>query len=643
MSFKEKLKTLLQTKFVKKTGTVFSLIAITSALAFGTIACTPEQSVQDPPSPPITTPSDDLKPGDGIITPGDETTDPTDPDITDPGITDPENPDVTDPETPTDPEDPGVTDPETPTDPDVTDPEDPEQTLLVGDIIDEQLTDEALFNLTNAKAEEIALKFQNAHFPDEQVSTIWVHPSGSGAIYVLLTNGTEKRIAFIDSSSVETQALQAAMENAKQKIIELSDLDYNTEIPAENKADVLEALEIAKQLYLSDLTTLANAAAQTWDFSEIMPISLAKQTDAILAQQFGGAETVYVGAFTDPMPYTAAGNITSSSCQMAYALTLNTDGKVDVYSVTVAEGETDLSGALDITFVGNFEAGTALTDLPALTQPQKSSSFEEVYNEIFGENYEFVPFEGYMQSLAERVFSTSTDVKFALAGADPDAFVIYADAVVGDSRHCLLQGTLMNERYSSTLCSFYDLTRQSKAAGGFKQYMQQVYESCADAGSARAELETISTNLNQGIRLATILGSGSFDITRPVTNTTDEIDFSAYAEEYTPEGATPLKCYVGSFKGYVYDDPLNPFFNTGYIDSFPVVVIYLQEGSNQLIIESFDLCVPRHRDYTNEQMYAFGLGEINETYVKLNGETTVIDDPILSEELLANLNAEKTL
>lgn len=635
MSFKEKLKTLLQTRFVKKTGTVFSLIAITSALAFGTIACTPEQNVQDPPSPPITTPSDDLKPDDGIITPGDETTDPTDPDITDP-----ENPDVTDPETPTDPEDPGVTDPETPTDP--TDPEDPEQTLLVGDIIDEQLTDEALFNLTNEKAEEIALKFQNVHFPDEQVSTIWVHPSGSGAIYVLLTNGTEKRMAFIDSSSVETQALKAAMENAKQKIVELSGLDSSTEIQAENKADVLEALEIAKQLYLSDLTTLANAAAQTWEFSEIMPISLAKQTDAILAQQFGGAETVYVGAFTDPMPYTAAGNITSSSCQMAYALTLNTDGKIDVYSVTVAEGETDLSGALDITFVGNFEAGAALTDLPALTQPQKASSFEEVYNEVFGENYEFVPFEDYMQSLAERAFSTSTDVRFVLAEADPDSFVIYADAVVGDNRRSLLQGTLKTDTYAPILYNLYDLTRQSEAAGGFKQYMQQVYESCADASSARAELETISADLDQSIRVSSGLVRGNFDITRPVTNTSDDIDFSAYAEEYTPEGATPLKCYVGAMGPRVFDLVGTPWFNTGYVSSYSVVLLYLNEN-NELVIYDGAVCVPWYSDSTTESLYQAGLGTLGEEYKMTSGTTTVITNPILSEELLTNLDAEKTL
>ena len=410
MSFKEKLKTLLQTKFVKKTCMVFSLIAMTSALALVATACTPE-SVQDPSSSPITTPSDDSKPSE--VTPGGET---TDDETTDDAVTDPENPDITDPETPTEPEDPGITEPE---DPDITEPTDPEN-------------------------------------PD----------------------------------------------------------------------------------------------------------------------------------ITDP--------------------------------------ETPVD-----------------PEEPEIEDPTPEVSFEDVYNEIFGENYEFVPIDAYIQQFAERVFSTSTDVKFLLAETTPDSFVIYADAVVGDNRRCLLQGTLMNEKYSSTLYSFHALTRQSEAAGGFKQYMQQVYESYEDAGSARAEFEAISTNIRQGIQLATILGNGSFDITRPVTNTADDIDFSAYAEEYTPEGATPLKCYVGSFKGYVYDDPLNPLFNTGYIIECPVVVIYSQNGSNELTIESFALRVPRHRDYTNEKMYSFGLGEINETYFKINVETTVIENPIISEELLANI--ENTL
>ena len=401
MSFKEKLKTLLQTKFVKKTCMVFSLIAMTSALALVAIACTPE-SVQDPSSSPITTPSDDSKPSE--VAPGGETTDDE--------TTDPENPDITDPETPTEPEDPGITEPE---DPDITEPTDPEN-------------------------------------PD----------------------------------------------------------------------------------------------------------------------------------ITDP--------------------------------------ETPVD-----------------PEEPEIEDPTPEVSFEEVYNEVFGENYEFVPFEDYMQSLAERVFSTSTDVRFVLAGADPDAFVIYADAAYDENRRCLLQGTLKTDTYAAIyvpiLYNLYDLTRQSEAAGGFKQYMQQVYESCANASSARAELETISTDLDLSIRVVSGIQRGNFDTTRPVTNTRDDIDFSAYAEEYTPEGATPLKCYVGTM-GFRRID--TDYFNTGYIDSSPVVVFYLNEN-NQLVIESFDMYVPWYRDSTTETLYQSGLGELGKTYVKDGLTITTINNPILSEELLANI------
>ena len=407
MSFKEKLKTLLQTKFVKKTCMVFSLIAMTSALALVAIACTPE-SVQDPSSSPITTPSDDSKPSE--VTPGDET---TDDETTDDAVTDPENPDITDPETPTEPEDPGITEPE---DPDITEPTDPEN-------------------------------------PD----------------------------------------------------------------------------------------------------------------------------------ITDP--------------------------------------ETPID-----------------PEEPEIEDPTPEVSFEDVYNEIFGKNYEFVPFENYMQQLAERVFSTSTDVKFLLVETTPDSFVIYADAVVGDNRRCLLQGTLMNEKYSSVLYNFYDLTRQSETAGGFKQYMQQVYESCEDASSARTELEAISTKLNQGIQLATILGRGGFDTTRPVTNTRDDIVIEDYIDVFLPEGATPLKLYIDGLGASLPDQ--QKYFNSGYYQGCDSYMIYLNQEGN-IVIDEYRLTFPSYTNDTPKTVYDRLLREEGTYYRKKLQSTVIIENPIISEELLANI--ENTL
>lgn len=408
MSFKEKLKTLLQTKFVKKTGTVFSLIAITSALAFGTIACTHEQNVQDPPSPPITTPSDDSKPSE--VTPGDET---TDDETTDDAVTDPENPDITDPETPTEPEDPGIIEPE---DPDITEPTDPEN-------------------------------------PD----------------------------------------------------------------------------------------------------------------------------------ITDP--------------------------------------ETPVD-----------------PEEPEIEDPTPEISFEDVYNEIFGKNYEFVPFEDYMQSLAERVFSTSTDVKFLVAEAKPDSFVIYANGKGSFGEDRLLQGTLKTGTYATIyapiLYNLYDLTRQSEAAGGFKQYMQQVYENCADASSARAELETISADLNQSVRVSSGLVGGNFDTTGPVTNTRDDIVIEDYVDVFLPEGATPLKLYIGALSGKMIDGAQR--FNTGYYETCEAYFIYIDDENNA-VVEEYRLFFPSYNDDTPKSVYDRLLKE-EETYHKKSLQsTTILEDPIVSEELLANI------
>lgn len=407
MSFKEKLKTLLQTKFVKKTCMVFSLIAMTSALALVAIACTPE-SVQDPSSSPITTPSDDSKPSE--VTPGGET---TDDETTDDAVTDPENPDITDPETPTEPEDPGITEPE---DPDITEPTDPEN-------------------------------------PD----------------------------------------------------------------------------------------------------------------------------------ITDP--------------------------------------ETPVD-----------------PEEPEIEDPTPEVSFEDVYNEIFGENYEFVPIDAYMQQFAENVFTGNGSDEFLVAETTPDSFVIYANEKNSLGMDCLVKGTLMNEKYSSILYNFYDLTRQSEAAGGFKQYMQQVYASYEDAGSARAEFEAISTNIRQGTQLATILGRGGFDTTRLVTNTADDIVIEDYIDVFLPEGATPLKLYIGTLSGRLLDG--THLFNTGYYKTCIAYIIYVNEDGNVEIVE-YTVAFPWYRNDTSKTIYDRLLKEEGTYYRKKLLSSDILENPIISEELLANI--ENTL
>lgn len=407
MSLKEKLKTLLQTKFVKKTCMVFSLIAMTSALALVAIACTPE-SVQDPPSPPITTPSDDSKPSE--VTPGDET---TDDETTDDETTDPENPDITDPETPTEPEDPGITEPE---DPDITEPTDPEN-------------------------------------PD----------------------------------------------------------------------------------------------------------------------------------ITDP--------------------------------------ETPVD-----------------PEEPEIEDPTPEISFEDLYNEVFGEGYDLVPFEQYLYRLASLVFDKEND-EILIIEFNKNAFVIYGEHDGFTDERGMTRATYRNGAPPAALLDYEALTQE---AGGLplKAYLEIKYSSSSmSAEEIRTELETYKTRTDAIDRLEKFLGAGfksNFEQRTLIINTRDDIDFSAYAEEYTPDGATPLKCYVGSLSFKTLDNK----FGTGYTQQFDAAVIYLN-ADKTLTVKRIVVFVPWYRNSTDEISYNFALGEENEDYIVYERDTWTYSNPILSEELLANI--ENTL
>lgn len=407
MSFKEKLKTLLQTRFVKKTCMVFSLIAMTSALALVAIACTPE-SVQDPSSSPITTPSDDSKPSE--VTPGGET---TDDETTDDAVTDPENPDITDPETPTEPEDPGITEPE---DPDITEPTDPEN-------------------------------------PD----------------------------------------------------------------------------------------------------------------------------------ITDP--------------------------------------ETPVD-----------------PEEPEIEDPTPEVSFEDVYNEVFGEGYDLEPFEQYFDKIPEMLFDISGGFKVLATEFNSDNFVIYADCISQNdpTRHELSSATYRG----TTPAMLLDYEALTQEAGGLplKEYLESKYASSnMSSEEIRTELETYKTRTDAIDRMKRFFDAGCktfFELRTLVTNTRDDIVIEDYIDVFLPEGATPLKLYIGTLSGRLLDG--THLFNTGYYKTCIAYIIYVNEDGNVEIVE-YTVAFPWYRNDTPKSIYDRLLKEEGTYYRKKLLSSDILENPIISEELLANI------
>ena len=124
----------------------------------------------------------------------------------------------------------------------------------------------------------------------------------------------------------------------------------------------------------------------------------------------------------------------------------------------------------------------------------------------------------------------------------------------------------------------------------------------------------------------------SFSLSTPITNTTADINFDDYAKEYTPEGATPIACYVGDMG----TKTLNNTFGTGYVQRLAYLVAYL-DSESKLHIKKGAVIMPWYTNSTDDYSYSLALGEEGKDYVTIEEEEiSKLEDPIISSELLPN-------
>lgn len=595
---------------LKKLGMIFSAVTVTAALAFTVGACTTDSSL---------TADDPTKPG-----------------IENPGIDDPSV------------DNPGVEEPGT---------EDPDAEITVGEVVGQSLSEERLQEYVketlNTCQEEILRKkfpgLENLQIVNEP---FWydVGEETTRSVFAFENDQTKILTSFSMNSKTfkEYESKWNSLLNGSlvQKILDIAGIDENATIKESEKGDLINKLDSATAQYLQSVDSLTSELTNLADLIELKQIanfSALASTTSELSTLFGGAEKICVGEFTQPMPYTAGGNITTANCQMANVFTVESDGSVKAYAVTVEEGKTDLSGNVDVVEVGSFALGTTVENLPELSQPETAQevSFDSIYNEVFGEGYDLVTFETFFNDVTDKVFDTATEYKIQFVQLSEDGFKLYADYVIqNDARHSLSQA-IYKASFLSTILEYSELSQQI-GDSNFKDYLKGVCSTGdqvdnSDVDQVKTMLQEYKAKIDDIDMVRNFTRKSSFNITNLITNTTADINFDDYAKEYTPEGATPIACYVGDLKGRIIDDngQGGGYFNTGYINRFDAVVVFLDQTGN-LVCKKDTIAVPEYTNSTDDSLYASGLGELNKDYVVFNKESTVIEDPIISSELLPN-------
>lgn len=454
------------------------------------------------------------------------------------------------------------------------------------------------------------------------------------------------RFACIDGENVllavtadgsEYTALGELLASPEARIMELGGLNPDTAVSEAERDGVLSTLREAVTRYESEAETLAAAYYATAEYTRIMALTDVIAVPEAVKTLFPNAVALAVGVFTDSVEYTADGNVQGETCKMAYVSAFNADGSAVVYSVTVGEGTGDIvSGNIDVAETGEYAFGITLDSLPALSQPVLTVLFDDLYAEVFGADYDLVPFETYFEEMTSMAFVGTAEYKIMFYELNDQSFVIYADCVSIANRNAFVEATYKGASLPVIL-DYSSLSKEMEGAASLKDYLQSTFStngkiSAEDVERVKTELNTFKTRTSAIDRMKKFTNSNSFNALTLISNTTADINFDEYAAEYTPPGATSLICYVGDISPKILDNT----FGTGYTQRFDVAVAYIDTESN-VIIREFTVFVPWYTNSTDAYSYSLGLREEGKDYViGIEETTTVIKDPIISEWLLPN-------
>ncbi len=469
--------------------------------------------------------------------------------------------------------------------------------------------------------QRIAEEFPNA----DGVELYTADDKGS---FLLIKEGDKSKLVAV--SSPMTDEVKDLLSSPEEYVLAIADVDQ-TAVVAETEVEQIkqkinQAIEEYKSLAQRTVDELEISKSVVSDIFKTIPLDKSAQ------QLFNGATEIMVSTPTDAMLHTAEGDISTENCRMAYAFSKNNDGSISAYVLTLP----DVSNMFDnlatdcvIDFVGNF-ASTNQINLPELSQPIKQLSFEELFNQVFGEDYVFTPFEEAFDKIMDDVYKLIYEHEVLLVDLNSDRFVVYSNCLTKATDTFALGVESYIGDYLQEFCEYFELSNTlehtslldyARGMSGF------VDDEINDEAFTLEKLEELKTKIENLQKIANETGFADFKPLSSLFNTETNINISDYAEHYIPADATPIACYVGSMGARTLDNR----FGTGYTQNFNIAVIY---KTNEVVVyRDFTVIVPWYTNSTTQSSYALGLGEEGKDYIFGRDETILIEDPILTGEI----------
>lgn len=276
--------------------------------------------------------------------------------------------------------------------------------------------------------------------------------------------------------------------------------------------------------------------------------------------------------------------------------------------------------------------GGSNPDDPTPGGDEETTTFEEIYNQVFGEGFVVnTDLNAILTDLAERVFINTTDVSVVAVGLN-DGFTIYSQNVDALGRTRLTEGVYRGGNLEE-ITEYLSLLQQIENAGGWENYINSFAPSSpVEEGSPSytqlvETLQSIKGNIDNADVISALTRS-DFS-TRTVMNATrDKLpapsnDFGeALMQDMGAEG-TIIATYVGDMSGRDFDS--TGIFGTGYMNVFDIAVVY--QNGDEISIVTTECLVPWYTNSTNQSQYEEFIKD-GGTYKLRDTQTTTIENPI---------------
>lgn len=504
--------------------------------------------------------------------------------------------------------------------------EDPpaEKTVSVADVYAANVNEDGLAaDITLAKQQKILSSIAGA----ENVNYL----TDRTAI-VEMADGTSHLFDITAAFSAEDKSF---LENIADAIYAAANLDPDATITEAQEQATAQALKAAARQFAADAEQIIQNVSV--DFVQLPQVDQSVELRENVSE-FAGFEQVVFSPMTESMAFTSEGNLESKNCTMSYAFGINSDGSITAFVVTYADnGETAQEkidnlanpGAAIISEVGTFSAGVDFSSqLPQLVQAPATISADMLYNQVFGEDYNFTKFDEFFQNLTDDLFQNAQSYKVLFSSFDNGGFSIYANTEIQGRTY--LGIATYRGNYGQELKDYYEFSQDID--GSFKGYIESLTGSeipASEQENVAKMLEDVKALSDLYNTLSSNTGFSNFNLSTPISNTSTNIEFADFAKKFIPNGTEPVFCYVGSLSGRNMDN-IN-FDNTGYSKQFDLRVAYYDEGSNQLVEKVMKIVVPWFTDSTDASLYASALGNTEGVdYVISNETTNIISSPILT-------------